>query len=256
MKPVKLFALSPILLLAAFGVTAFINTKLLNKVNTDDKGFAVVELYTSEGCSSCPPADQLIAKIQKEDADKPVYILAFHVDYWDRLGWKDAFSDAGYSRRQQDYASYLHIQSVYTPQAIVNGQTEFVGSEESALRKAIDVGLAKKPSADLTLKMSAPVSGKTILNYTDSGATKDAELLIAVLQKNAQTKVVRGENQGRTLNHVQIVRELQRVNFNGESGSVTVKLPNGFDKAGWEIIGMLQNTKNGGIIAAAKVTSD
>src|SRR5882757_10188754 len=92
-------------------------------------GFAVVELFTSEGCSSCPSADALVAAVQKENKDQPVYILAFHVDYWDRLGWKDAFSDAAYSDRQRAYASWLRLSSIYTPQVVVNGRKEFVGSD-------------------------------------------------------------------------------------------------------------------------------
>src|SRR5580693_8460725 len=113
------------------------------------KGFAVVELFTSEGCSSCPPADQLVARIQQEEKDLPVYILAFHVDYWDRLGWKDAFSDARYTQRQNHYASWLNLQSVYTPQIIVNGRKEFVGSQENILRSAIQSGLDQSPAAQL-----------------------------------------------------------------------------------------------------------
>src|ERR1700756_3346790 len=108
MKQVKTFALMAVLIPAALGTSAFINVKLLNKINAGDKGFAVIELFTSEGCSSCPPADQLVAKIEKEVKDRPVYILAYHVDYWNNSGWKDAFSSADYSKRQRDYASWLH----------------------------------------------------------------------------------------------------------------------------------------------------
>src|SRR6476619_4430550 len=96
--------------------------------NEKEPGFAVVELFTSEGCSSCPPADNLLARIQKEDMDKQVYLLAYHVDYWDRQGWKDRFSDAAFTQHQQQYAEWLHLNSVYTPQMVVNGKEEFVGS--------------------------------------------------------------------------------------------------------------------------------
>ena len=145
MKPIKIFALMLLLIASALGTTAFMNVKLLNKVNADDKGFAVSgQLFTSECCSSCPPADQLVAKIQKEVKDRPVYILAYHVDYWNRQGWKDAFSSADYTKRQQDYASYLHIQSVYTPQIVVNGRTEFVGSGRSDVLRGAITGNLKK----------------------------------------------------------------------------------------------------------------
>jgi len=257
MKPVKIFTIAAVLIIAGLGATAFINEKLLKTANnTGDKGFAVVELFTSEGCSSCPPADQLVAKIQKEDADKPVYVLAFHVDYWNRLGWKDMFSSPDYSRRQEDYAAYLHLQSVYTPQAVVNGKTELVGSEESTLRKAIQSNLAKAPAAMLTINATTPNGNKTSITYSTEGTDKNTVLLIALVQKNAQTKVERGENQGRTLSHVQIVRKLQKVDLSGSSGSVNVSLPNGFDGASWEIIGILQNTSTGEITAAARIDQE
>jgi len=254
MKPVKIFTIAALLIIAGLGATAFINGKLLKTANeTGNKGFAVVELFTSEGCSSCPPADQLVAKIQKEDADKPVYVLAFHVDYWNRLGWKDMFSSPDYSRRQEDYAAYLHLQSVYTPQAVVNGKTELVGSEEGTLRKAIQSNLAKVPAAKLSINASAPNDNAITITYSTEGTDKSTVLLIALLQKNAQTKVERGENQGRTLSHVQIVRKLQKVNLGSSNGSVNVSLPQGFDPAAWDIIGILQNTSTGEIIAAARV---
>jgi len=107
-------------------------------------GFAVVELFTSEGCSSCPPADEILAKIAREYPDN-VYVLGFHVDYWDRLGWRDIYSSADYTHRQQKYAQLFNLNSIYTPQAIVNGKHEFVGSNESSLRSAIEEGLAATP---------------------------------------------------------------------------------------------------------------
>ncbi|MDB5015199.1 MAG: hypothetical protein JWQ84_31 [Mucilaginibacter sp.] len=253
MRSIKILTLTAVLAIAALGSTAFINARLLNKVNADKKGFAFIELFTSEGCSSCPPADELVAKIEKESKGKPVYILAYHVDYWNRLGWKDVFSSADFSRRQHDYANYLHLQSVYTPQIVVNGRSEFVGSEEGTLRKAINASLRKASAVQLTLNVSAINNSEANLKYNTEAADKNTVLLIAVLQKNAQTKVERGENGGHTLSHVQIVRKLQRVTLSGNSGEVKVALPNGFDRQNWELIGFLQNTSNGIVTAAAKV---
>jgi len=254
MKSAKILTLAIVFIVAALGSTAFINTRLLNKVNSDNKGFAVVELFTSEGCSSCPPADELVAKIEKESANKPVYILAYHVDYWNSLGWKDAFSSADFSKRQRDYAEDLHLQSVYTPQIVVNGKTEFVGSEEGTLRNAIKTNLDKAAPAQLSLNASAIGSGQISIKYNTEGTDKNTALQIAFLQKNAQTKVERGENSGRTLSHVQIVRKLQKVLLNGNNGVVKVTLPQGFETPGWEVIGFLQNTSSGVITAAAKAT--
>src|SRR5476649_2276628 len=98
MKTIKIFIRAAILAITVMAVAAFINIEPAVKNNTiAGKGFAVVELFTSEGCSSCPPADELVARVQQESKDQPVYILAYHVDYWDRLGWKDAFSSGSYS---------------------------------------------------------------------------------------------------------------------------------------------------------------
>jgi len=251
MKPIKIFSFAVLLLAVALTSTAFI--KMPKRTKADSKGFAVVELFTSEGCSSCPPADALVAKIEKETADKPVYILAYHVDYWDRLGWKDQFSSAAFSKRQSEYAHYLHLDGVYTPQIVVNGKTEFVGSQEGTLRNAIRTNLGKDAAAQLALAVS--VDGKQAhIKYSTDAADKNTVLQLAVLEKNATSKVERGENQGRTLAHVQIVRKLQQVDLAGNSGTASIALPQNFDQKSWEVIGFLQNKTSGAISGAAKAT--
>lgn len=254
MKALKITAAVFFVALAAMASLAFMGNKTADKkVATGiGKGFAVVELFTSEGCSSCPAADELVAKIQKEVSDKPVYILAFHVDYWNRLGWRDVFSNADYSRRQNDYANYLKIQSVYTPQIVVNGKTEFVGSQEGTLRNAIRTSLGKAAEDQLTLNVTGQTATKAELRYNIAVDNKNTVLLLALVQKTAQTKVRSGENGGRTLSHVQIVRNLQTVKLNGKTGSASIALPHNFDAHGWEVIGFLQNTVRGTITGAAK----
>ncbi|WP_419700475.1 DUF1223 domain-containing protein [Mucilaginibacter sp. NFX135] len=256
MRSIKIFALAAGFITAVMVLAAFIIPKdkapVKNKIAADGKGFAVVELFTSEGCSSCPPADELVARIQKEDKDKLVYILAFHVDYWNRLGWKDVFSSADYSKRQNQYANWLNLQSVYTPQIVVNGKKEFVGSEEGTLRNAITAGLRTNPAATLTLNIQKEPDHITI-QYRVAGAEKNSDLLLALVQKAAQTKVQRGENGGRTLSHVQIVRKIQSQPLNtGGNGNTTITLPQGINTQDWEIIGLVQNKTNGEILAAAK----
>src|ERR1700761_8258700 len=143
MRSFRIFITVACLGLALMVTQAFKIIKDKTTVKAAEKGFAVIELFTSEGCSSCPPADALVARVQKESNGKPVYILAFHVDYWNRLGWKDVFSSAEYSERQSEYAKYLKLESVYTPQVIVNGKKEFVGSEESTLQNSVSAALQK-----------------------------------------------------------------------------------------------------------------
>lgn len=255
MRSIKIFIVIACFAVAGVLTTAFINIKHIKTFKTDNtgKGFAVIELFTSEGCSSCPPADALVARVQKESSDKPVYILAFHVDYWNRLGWKDVFSSAEYSERQKQYAHLLNLSSVYTPQIVVNGHTEFVGSEEGNLRNAIRTYLQKPAKAEITLSDVKINCDKTSLQYHAEGATNNTSLLIALVEKTATSKVKRGENGGRTLSHVQIVRQLQSVSLkNSSSGTENIVLPHGFNPQNFEVIGFIQDTSNGEIIGATK----
>ena len=249
MKNLKIFSG---LLLVTFAVAAFKPT-IGTPSKIAEKGFAVVELFTSEGCSSCPPADALIARVQKESAGKPVYILAFHVDYWNRLGWKDVFSDAAYSQRQQHYSKWLNTSEVYTPQAIVNGRAEFVGSEESTLRNALKKGLIAEAKTEIVLSNLKPSGDKISLQYHTEGERNGSSLMFALVEKNASTKVARGENAGRTLSHVQIVRKLQSVELgNNPNGSVNITTPAGFNAEGFEVIAFAQNNTNGSITGATR----
>jgi len=251
MRSIKIFVLSALVIAAVLVSTGFMNAKLLKNANADNKGFAVIELFTSEGCSSCPSADELVARIQKESDGKPVYILAYHVDYWNRLGWKDPFSSADFSRRQHDYANYLHLQSVYTPQIVVNGRIEFVGSQEGTLRNAIRTSLQKPAATRLSLSVVGSGKNEISLKYIAEGTDKNTTLFIALLQQHAQTKVLRGENGGHTLSHVQIVTKLQRIALQGAAGVANIKTSAGSDNQ--EAIGFLQNTVTGAIMAAGRV---
>lgn len=247
-----LAALAVILLLTATLANRTMASRgaISNTINGD--GFVVLELFTSEGCSSCPPADELLAKVQREAGNKPIYVLAYHVDYWDHQGWRDAFSDADYSKRQYQYASKLAAQ-VYTPQVVVNGKTEFVGSNKSALNYAIESGLKGSSPANIKLQGKV-VSGKMSLSYQVSGKSERDELTIAFIQKHAVREIKRGENEGRTLSHSQIVRSLQRYDLaSADSGQVNVFLPKDFESNGWEIIALLQDKGTKAIHAANRV---
>lgn len=245
MKTIRFFVLTSFLIISAFSLSACMGQDTLK--NAGGNGFAVLELFTSEGCSSCPPADELVAKIQQETAGKEVYLLAYHVDYWDRLGWKDAFSNADYSGRQSQYASWLNTTQIYTPQIVINGRSEFVGSDGSAIRHAIVEQLAINREVTLGLK----VHQDGVVEYQVTGAQKGSDLVIAIVRKEAQSKVARGENAGRSLSHVQIVSALQ-VEPIKTKGSTKVKLPKGFDTDNWEVLGLIQNHNNGSISAAAR----
>ena len=214
-------------------------------------GFAVIELFTSEGCSSCPPADQLIARVQKEDSGKQVYILAYHVDYWDRQGWKDTFSEAAYSERQSSYARRLKLSTIYTPQIIINGKTGFVGSDQSTLNREIAASLKETPKGTLTLNATV-INDQISVEYQTDFPVDQSYLILTLIQKFGQSKVRAGENSGRTLDHVQIVRKLAIQTFLLGKGKVNLTLPKDYNSSKWELIGLVQNKKNGLILAAAR----
>lgn len=258
MRAIKISGLATGFIVTVLSLTAcgqITNQGDQKKLNTEGKGFAVLELFTSEGCSSCPPADELLAKIQQEAKGKPVYLLAYHVDYWNRLGWKDIFSNAGFSKRQIQYGNWLNAQ-VYTPQLIVNGKAEFVGSDQPAIYNAISNQLSVKPTVNLALQ--AHQEGEVLkVHYQASNAAENSLILIAIVQKNAQRKVERGENAGHILSHVQIVRKLQneQLSSTGEGNAVVV-LPKGFDTQNWEVLALVQDQNDGKISGAAKAEWD
>ena len=178
--------------------------------------------------------------------------MAFHVDYWDNLGWKDAFSNSDYTSRQKEYGAWLNLQSIYTPQLVVNGKSEFVGSDETKIRASITQALAVNGRAELFIQ-SKRDDNKLILNCQFSGATNRSRLVIALIQKSAKTKVERGENSGRLLSHVQIVRSLQSENINSDGKTTTkITLPKDFNSQNWEVIALIQDS-NGGIQAASRI---
>jgi hypothetical protein len=219
MKTNKIVLLALALTATVFGISAFKSNK--KEVKAPANGFALIELFTSEGCSSCPSADELVARIQKEDKDKAVYILAYHVDYWNHLGWKDQFSSAQYSERQRQYASWLRLSSVYTPQIVVNGKKEFVGSEESTLRAAIQSGLQKGANNELSLTNVRIDHEQLNVQYQTKEINNEA-LLVAFVQRAASTQVKGGENGGRTLAHINIVKALSTIAIHQASGNALI----------------------------------
>jgi len=229
--------------------------KASNKTNGSDtipdKGFALLELFTSEGCSSCPPADRLLARIQKQAGGSPIYVLSEHVDYWDHLGWKDIFSQHQFSQRQYRYDRVLKAQ-VYTPQLIINGKTQCLGSDEAAVNRAVEKAVATKTNVNLHLK--ATQRGKEMeISYDITGSSPADNLLIAVVQKHAVRQIGDGENRGRTLNHAQIVRSLSPFRLSGvEKGVEQILLPDDYKTGDYEIIGFLQDQKTSDILDAVR----
>lgn len=174
----------------------------------------LVELFTSEGCSSCPPADELLARLEQTQpvAGAEIIALSEHVDYWNRLGWADPYSSAEFSDRQNSYARAFDTDDIYTPQMIVDGRVQFVGSNRDRASQAIaDAARAAKARIDISLRNATVDSANLAISISDlqSAWTGDsAEVLLAITESGLRSSVSRGENAGRSLNHTAVVRAL------------------------------------------------
>jgi hypothetical protein len=185
----------------------------------------LVELFTSEGCSSCPPADTLLTRLAAERTigGAEVVTLAFHVDYWDRLGWKDRFSSAAFTERQNRYAAAWKSDRVYTPQAVVDGRVEFVGTD---VTRAVDALTASAGRAHAAVAL-APASGDTprtrllrIAIDPPAGAAFSGDVLLAVAEDGLASEVTAGENARKRLEHTGVVRSLTRIGRIAKGGPV------------------------------------
>ncbi len=209
--------------LAMFIVALTVSSGASSEVKAQSTEFkAVVELFTSQGCSSCPPADALLEKyVTRPD----VLALTFPVDYWDYLGWKDTYASPRFSERQRAYAKARGDGSVYTPQAVINGRTHAVGSRKKMIDKSI---MAMDRLAPLSVPLTFRVEDKMMLidvGASPDGKSSNATVWVAIVQKAGKVKVRRGENGGRTLSYYNIVRELTPVGmWTGEKETIRLDL--------------------------------
>lgn len=204
-------------------------------------GVAVVELFTSEGCSSCPPADWLLADLARDGAS--VYALAFHVDYWDGLGWPNPFASADWTARQEAYARAFGVRGLYTPQMVVQGTDAFNGTDEDRARSDIARSLAKQAPVRLSLRARGAGPQTVAVEVDAPGAPARATVDVAVVQREATTAVRAGENAGRTLHHVDVVRAWATATVS--SSPLTLHLPASLRRVDGEIIAVVQGPPGG-----------
>ena len=199
----------------------------------------LVELFTSEGCSSCPPADHIL-----EQLDSHVIVLSEHVDYWNHDGWKDPYSSALFTQRQEKYGRQFAIDGVYTPQMIVDGGVQFNGSDGP--RATAEIGRAQQhPKARIRLERK---DGRVQVTVED--APRSASVILAVAENRGESQVSAGENKGRRLNHVAIVRSLQKIGSvkRGQAFQKTVDAPS---TPSQRIVVFLQDGDGGPVSGAA-----
>ena len=226
----------------------------------------IVELFTSEGCSSCPPADAVLTQLQKTQpvAGAEVITLSEHVDYWNYIGWSDPFSSAAFSARQETYAQAFRHERIYTPQMIVDGQTEFVGSSLDKAREAI-AKAARSPKADVRITIPQTKAEKDKQAIRLSASVKNvppitkgdvAEVILVITEDNLSSNVSRGENSGRKLAHTAVVREMRALgavdpatkSFESETTAV---IANGWKRDDLRVVVFVQERAHRRVLGAA-----
>lgn len=255
-KVITLLSL-PVILLAA---SLFPTDETIAEVQTDDnpsfEAVAVLELFTSEGCSSCPPADRLLSTIinEAEQSGQKIFALSFHVDYWNRLGWKDPFSKEAFSERQRAYARKL-AQQVYTPQMIVNGSAVFVGSRSQTAKTEIDKALQEEAAHRIQLVAQQTDNAQAIkIQYAVEGSLKGKQLQLAVVERGLEVTVGRGENRGRKLQHDHVVRSFTTIPLDNQSkGEIQLSLPSDMACGNASLIAYVQDAKTLRISGAKQV---
>ncbi|HEV8581479.1 MAG TPA: DUF1223 domain-containing protein [Thermoanaerobaculia bacterium] len=213
-------------------------------------GIAVVELFTSQGCSSCPPADRLLSKLAENPAYKGAVIpLSFHVDYWNYIGWTDPYSSSRWSKRQQAYASQVfHSNRIYTPQVVVNGRSECVGSKEDLVLGHVSSALNTEPAGRVSLALDPPTPDGHLRVKVGAKLAKAAgpgslDVWVAVYESGLSTPVKAGENASRTLRNDRVVRRFEK--------AFTLPAAAGSEKSGELVLGLDKRWKVQGLGVAA-----
>ena len=216
----------------------------------------VVELFTSEGCSSCPPADELLGRLRRDLSAKNVQVipLGFHVDYWDGLGWKDRFSSAKFTQRQEQYAQALRVDGPYTPEMVVDGAVEFVGNDAGRAQNTIRQQASQLETAQV--KIAAASGDQVSVQVKAAPSSSNALVMLAITEDNLSTQVGSGENGGRTLHHAAVVRDLRQVGTLKDGGietTVPLNLQKDWKRNDLHAIVFIQNGPSGKIEGAASV---
>jgi len=249
---------------AAAVLTVAIGTAVRTSPSTEStiaRNVVVAELFTSEGCSSCPPADVLLQQMTSSSPVDGVEVLGLeeHVDYWDRLGWRDPFSSATFSNRQAEYAvGPFRFGQLYTPQLVVDGAFEAVGSDRRNVRAAI-VAAAARPGASVSVTASA-IGDRAHIDVAvevppQVGRTRTVNVLVAIVEDGLATNVQRGENRNRTLPHSGVVRSLSAIgsiplDASGQSLSVDLPLAPEWRTSRLRVVGFVQERASLRILGA------
>jgi hypothetical protein len=233
---------------------------LSNAADSPNAGSPVlIELFTSEGCSSCPPADRLLVDLDRTQpvSGADLIVLSEHVDYWNSLGWQDPWSSAFFTERQNSYSDQFKLRSVYTPQLVVNGEAEASGNDWGQAKKACEKALSEQK---IPVRISAiTLDGGSLHAHVETDALPDsihkADLYVVLAIDHAESQVKAGENSGRKLSHVSVVQSLNKVG-SLEKGKafakdVQLKLNSKSDPNNLRVIAFVQEPGPGKVLGAA-----
>ena len=211
---------------------------------------ALVELYTSEGCSSCPAADLVLNELARGGGPAGVQVvpLAFHVDYWDGLGWADPWGSAEAGERQRTYVRALRLDNGYTPQVVVNGARQFVGSDRGAMARAL-AQTKERGVAELYAKVGPVAKGRLAVEVS-GGLPAGVELFVAITEDGLSSQVLRGENAGRTLAHEAVVRSLGSAEVVAGAAKVELAVPTGVVLERAHVVAWAQDRGSMRVVAA------
>lgn len=241
-----------LILLTAFGIVSSLPSD--KPIKPAPQPVIVLELFTSQGCSSCPPADKALQDITQKaaQAGQAVYSLSFHVDYWNRLGWQDPFSAKQYTDRQRQYDRALNTQT-YTPQLVINGKQELVGGQRGRIEQAIQTIQKQPVSAFVGVDGKVTRDAKQLSVSYELSAAGPYRVNVAVVQKEARTAVKNGENGGRTLVNTNVVRQFKTIDESGTSGKVALPLPADLTADQTAVLVYVQRTDTGQIVGAKQL---
>ncbi len=246
-----------LMLLGALVIFASIELNARESDNTDgllQESVVVLELFTSQGCSSCPPADELLKRVQK-NATSPVIALSYHVDYWNYIGWEDPFSNADHTARQSRYNRKFNSRSNYTPQLVVNGREHIVGSNAPKLYSKVS-SYSRKP-LDNSVSLSDVQVGKNEISfsYNIAGPTENRQIRALLIIEHRETSVARGENRNRKLSNANIVVAQEEIAVTEKEGMLELPIPDLVRKSDDLRVVLLLQNGNKDITGAVKSAS-
>ncbi|PWL37693.1 DUF1223 domain-containing protein [Flagellimonas aquimarina] len=222
----------PSMAFLGMSLMAFYTAKYENRVEPENdvvkeksyESAVVLELFTSQGCSSCPPADMLLEKVKKQYPES-VYALSYHVDYWNYIGWEDPFSKSVYTKKQREYNRKFKYRGNYTPQLVINGEEHFVGSSQSKMYTKLNEYKIKKASNAIDINIGKTGDNSIAFDYAIEGDLIGKQLRIVLVLDERTTSVKRGENRNRVLKNSNIVVAEKYIPVSAKKGESSITVP-------------------------------